>query len=348
MSKLTEFLKSRSKPVSLPRTRKNKKLVHGVHTRLSGRVQNVQVIEVDGSVSWESGSFDNLILDQGLNQIATNQIGNCFANCAVGTGNTVPAVAQIGLAAEAARTANYLTGAGNCGTTRTTVTQWVMRRTFNFPIGALNGNYTELGFSPIATAGSNLFSRVLIKSGGIDTAVTVTSTQSLRVIYELTINFSSADQVFSSNFGGNWGLINGTGRLQNTTPNIQSTALCSVLTTGLSDLGGSQFPSLEPSISSNISVSDSAQALGTLGGNTSYSGTIFSLSATAANYTNNSFFRDRSVTFDTTQANQTIRSIFLVNILQSGFPGWAMLLSANQIKTNLATLTLTFRISWGR
>jgi hypothetical protein len=349
MSSLGKFLKSRAQPlqIRLNQRKRNKKPNAETRMRLSGRVANVQVLEQDGTISFETGGFDNLILDQGLNLVATNLICDLFKSCAVGTGNTVPNVLDVGLNAEYARTANYLTGAGNCGTTRASVTQWVMRRTFDFPSPASNQNFAELGFSPTATAGANLFSRVQIKSGGIPTAVTVLTTQSLRVVYELTVNFSNVDQNFNASFGGTWGVITGIGRLQNTTPNTPSQPINSILTTGLNDQSPN-FAALEPSYNCNVVVSDTLVALNAIGTGSAMAGTTVSLTSTPATYTAGSFFRDRSVTYLTTQANQTINTIYLVNLLGNNNPAWAFRFSSPQTKTSLATLTLTIRISWGR
>lgn len=135
--------------------------------------------------------WDNLILDNGLTQIAAYTWAQAFRYCAVGTGNSTPTASQQALDAEAARTANYLTGTGNCGTTNPAQNVWVHKRTFDFPLGALNGTYAEVGFSPVSSPGPNLFSRSLIQSSGVPTAVTVTSSQQLRVIYTLTVTVGS-------------------------------------------------------------------------------------------------------------------------------------------------------------
>lgn len=135
--------------------------------------------------------WDNLITDLGLTQIASTRYADLFLYCAVGTGNSVPANGQQSLDTEAARTANYLTGAGNCDTTRPQLNQFVLKRTYDFPLGALNGTYAEVGFSPSSSAGPNIFSRSLIQSSGIPTAVTVASTQQLRVVYTLTVTIGS-------------------------------------------------------------------------------------------------------------------------------------------------------------
>ncbi len=345
MSKsLGQFLKSLAKPFVIE-TRENQKMQTETHLKLSGRVMNVQVLEADGSVFWESGAFNNLILDQGLNQVATTYICDLFRACAVGTGNTAPVVGDLGLNAEYARTINYLTGAGNCGTTRATATQWVMRRTFDFPSPASNQNFAELGFANSALAGANLFSRVLIKSGGTPVAVTVLTTQSLRVVYELTVNFNGADQAFNASFGGTWGNVIGTGRLGNTFPDTSNGAIQSVRTTGGND-AISFLAGLEPAIASLLNVSNSNTALAALGAGAVTTGTIVTKTFSLSPYVNGSFYRDRFVTLATTEANQAIQTFTIGGSLQPY--SWAFLMSAAKTKDNLATLTLTFRISWGR
>lgn len=167
---------------------------------LSGHVK-VQVINPDDSVEWES-DFSNLILDQGLDEIAARAIVSCMEHCAVGTGNSTPANTQTGLDNEIARTDNYLTGIGNSYTFRTdtgtTPALITHRRTFDFPEGTLDsstdGDYQEVGFSWSGTTGTNLFSRALIKDEqGNPVAVTVDSDQILRIIYNLQIDCSPAE-----------------------------------------------------------------------------------------------------------------------------------------------------------
>jgi hypothetical protein len=182
-----------------------------------GVVKNVQVINSDGSVAFETGEFKNLILDQGLNEFAVRELVACFTVCSVGTGATPPTVADQNLVAKVASTQNYLTGPGNFGTTFVDAFTTKFRRTFDFPSPASNTNYSELGFGWSLSSSNTLFSRVLIKVAGVPTAVTVTTTQQLRVVYELTATISSADQAVNVNFGGAWGTVTGVGRVQNTT-----------------------------------------------------------------------------------------------------------------------------------
>ena len=134
--------------------------------------------------------WDNLILDSGLDQLASTSAASVFTYCAVGTGNATPLVSQQGLVTESARTNNYLTSGGGCGTTQPNNFTWVLKRTFDFPLAALNGTYAEVGFSPVGSAGANLYNRSLIQSSGVPTAVTVSSSQQLRVVFTHTVTVS--------------------------------------------------------------------------------------------------------------------------------------------------------------
>lgn len=318
--------------------------IEGMRLGLRGRVVDVQVLE-RGIIVQRTGPFENLILDQGMNEVANRLWSGLFTHCAVGTGNTPPANNQTGLVAEAARTANYLAGAGNCGTTKPAPNVVVMRRTWDFPLGALNGNYSELGFSWTSTPGNNLFSRVLIQSGGVPVSVSVTSSQQLRVVYELQLTFANTISPFSLNFGGDWGTVTGNMALQSIFPDSYGT-LVPVDVSGyvLTFYGNAVH---EPSLPSDVRVSNSAAALAAVGSANDRTGTVSMKTAVKQTYTAGSFYRDITATFGTNDANQTIRSIMLGS-QSASTQGFAALLDANKTKTNLAQLTLSFRLSWSR
>lgn len=98
---------------------------------------------------------------------------------------TMYRVGQTGLATEVKRSATYLTGSGNCETTRSGAT-FTHRRTYDFTAEVSNTNYAEVGFSHSATVASNLNSRALFAGG----AVTVLTGQQLRVIYDFLVTVS--------------------------------------------------------------------------------------------------------------------------------------------------------------
>lgn len=323
------------------------KIISPLQIGVSGRVARIDVLE-GGIIVKSLDGFDNLILNQGLDSIASRAFAECFTACAVGTGNTAPANADTQLVAEIARTTTYLTGAGNCGTTRNSTTQWTYRRTFDFPIGALNGNYTELGFSWASSGPGNLFSRVLIKAAGIPVSLPVTSSQQLRVVYELYVQFSAAIDNWNVNFGGLWGATSGTSALQAQPASVESgfdgSPLKTLTTAG--NINSSQASGgwcLEPSTSNqSLSVCSSAQALAVIG-SSNVRTEIGSATLVPNAYTNGNYYRDKVATFGTGIGNGSIQSL---NFSTSS--AWAALFAAARNKTNLETLSFNLRFAWGR
>lgn len=150
-----------------------------------------QVLNRGGQVVRE-GDHPNLILDQGLNMVVDRYFSECFTHCCVGTGNSAPNVSNTGLDVEIARTNNYLLGGpDNTGGVVEDPVTMRLRRTFDFPLGALDssvdGLYKEVGFSYTGTPGANLWSRALFQNGGVPASVDVQADQQLRVIYTVTL-----------------------------------------------------------------------------------------------------------------------------------------------------------------
>jgi hypothetical protein len=169
----------------------------GCYYGLKGEVEWC-VVNQDGSIAQDGGK-QNLILDSGLDMIGTPSgsynlgyaIPEVMENCAVGTGNSTPIVAQNALDTEIARTNNYLLSPqGSCGSFLPDAYTLQHVRTFDFPLGSINTTIYEAGFSPITTPGNNLFSRVLLNA---PTGITVTSLQILRLKYTLTVTYGVAN-----------------------------------------------------------------------------------------------------------------------------------------------------------
>jgi hypothetical protein len=337
----------------------------GVHMGVAGRVVDVQVLEgktprarriMRGNDSrakvramrrgevrlvLRTGSFKNLILNQGLDKIGTTSILTLFQCCAAGTGNTATAVTQTGLVAEVARTSTILSGAGNTGTTTPNALTRVYRRTFDFPALGTDRNISELGFSDSSSVGANLFSRVLVAVGGTPTAVTVTATQQLRVIYELTLSVNAVDGNFNVNFGGTWGSVTGVSR-------VQAWVFPTLNTNGTVSTGE------EPFGMNSAWVSTSTAAHSAVGTNSDrFTGqTVSSASSgVTAGYTAGTYYRERTTTFALNNANHSIGCIGIQGVGGGSTgqnSGWVALFSAPKVKTNTQTLSVTTRISWAR
>jgi len=212
-----------------------------VGATLEGRL-HWQLIDRSGRTEAE-GETHNLILDQGLDYVATYGLSmTMLADCAVGTDSAAPAVSDTALGAEVARTAT--TFAGNA-TTRTSNGVYDLVKSFEFDYAQANGNLTEFGISASGTAGGNLFSRELFRDGsGTPETVTKTSAYKLRITYTLTVTLSPVTMTAGSfaltgvgTITGNYLLI----RDDNTHLTAPDLGLFNILATG--PLGTSAFVS---------------------------------------------------------------------------------------------------------
>jgi hypothetical protein len=143
-----------------------------------------------GAPRVDTGWFDNLILDAGLDRMRTNS--DYLNSVQVGTGNSTPTAGQTQLDARIAGRNATNTATGNSGSVP--YYSW-KRSTYAFAIGEVVGNVSELGIGRSATTLATLYSRALIEVGGVPTAITVGADESLTVIYELRIYPQAADSV---------------------------------------------------------------------------------------------------------------------------------------------------------
>lgn len=146
---------------------------------MRGRFKLQAIAPHHGTVRRETPWIDNLILDAGLDRLAASI--NAIGVCAVGTGNTAPAVSDTQLASLLASTSttqssNEVTDTESPYTTTRTVVK-------RFAQGAAEGNIAEVG---IGWAAASLFSRALIvDEEGAPTTLTVLSDEFLDVTYQL-------------------------------------------------------------------------------------------------------------------------------------------------------------------
>lgn len=155
-------------------------------TNIGISVQGVARVQVlsKGVIVQERPWTKNLVLAQGKNTFFGGSYFACelARYCAVGTGTTPPASTDIGLGTEVKRTGTLLTS--GTGTVKYVDGRVVYSYTHDFTEEVSNQNYSELGWSWSASAGNNLFSRVLISGG----TVTVLAGQQLRVVYALAFS----------------------------------------------------------------------------------------------------------------------------------------------------------------
>ena len=178
------------------------------NTKLEAQHMVFQVLEADGSVSFESEATHNLVLTNAYELMALNKVRNLFDSCVVGTGNTAPAISQTGLVSEVARTTdrpfvdtvNFISAG---------VYEFQVSRQFS--VGVVGQILTEWGFSPVATAGNNLAVRELFRNtSNVPITIILTAGQQLRILYKARITLNTAIQNLTLNVAG---VGNRTGKL---------------------------------------------------------------------------------------------------------------------------------------
>ena len=281
-------------------------------------------------------AFENLILNQGLDSIGTESypFPNNEVKCRLGTGSVVPAVTDTALSGTASVFSGGATGGDVIGNITTPPYWSECSFAMTFPIGALSGNYTEIG---LYSSAGTLFSRALIKdSGGNPTTLTILATEELHVVYKLRMYPPMTDTTgtFSMTYNGTPTTYNYTIRYSNF--KITSTYPFTVVgNLGCGLLSGAV---LSANITGDMTGTNAAQ----------------SSTVSLSTYVAGTYYRDITYTCKTGNANFAT-GISGVRFNSVVFPGdtsgWAhsqCLISPPIMKTATDTLSLTFRISWGR
>lgn len=160
------------------------------HVKLAGKYRMV-VKHADGTET-DSGLFDNLILDSGLNRIGQNS-ASLTNYCFVGTSADAVLPTQTTLSAQiggpAAGTSSLISstnsGAPNYVNTTTL--------SYSFSVGQIQGTIAEVGIGGLSN-GQSLFSRALIVDNlGQPTTITLLATDQLIVYYQTLLSQSTGD-----------------------------------------------------------------------------------------------------------------------------------------------------------
>lgn len=285
--------------------------------------------EIKGTREVAADWFPNLILDQGLNQMATS---DTYLNaCQVGSGTTTPANGQTALSSLVAGT---ITRPTNVTSVASSPPYYVARSvTFRFAEGAAAGNLAEVGVGT-AVSGTTLFSRSLIKDSlGNPTTITILSDESLDVIYQLRYYVPPSDItgtiIATGNIGGSYDYT-----------------LRSANVTTVSDANGWSLPARQDFSSPNNAGYRAFN--GPIGNITEVpSGVVAVVSRpTSLSYVPGSFYIDRLITASSAQANLSggIRSI----LAQLGVGTYQIEFDPPIPKTSNDVVQLTLRLSWGR
>jgi hypothetical protein len=295
------------------------------HYKLAGQYR-LRTYKEDGTQVRDTGWFDNLLLDQGLDQIGSVFNYNVFGpflfrmGC-VGTGSTAPTTADTQLEswlASAGNGENY----SNYGYTAGPPSYWWSKVSCRFGTGVAAGNLTEVGMGEqLATnIGTALFSRALILDGaGNPTTLVVASDEILDLSYEFRVYPDTTTNVQTININGTdytftWDILNPT-----TAPQIY---YAYVNDTGI-------FRSCSFTLNRNISGNSTA-----------------SVTPSSSGYTLGTYTRTYSGTFAQADAAWSEGIKWLDIGTRHG--SQRAVISPILHKTNVQYLSITMNVSWSR
>jgi hypothetical protein len=287
----------------------------------------------------DTGWFDNIVTDIGLDRLAQATSPQVFAWASIGTGTALASASDTSLQAFVADSSTLsLDSQSNLGPS-----DYLghMQAHYTYAQGAVVGNMAEVGIG-WASGGGSLWSRARIEYGGSPTTLTLISLDQLTVYYELTctpvttdisgtVTISSVDYDYQ-------------GRLAN------AASFMAALFSALNSSGVEWGQIIGGGGGSSSLVAKSYQASSTLGaitgepsGSSETSG-----SSTVASYTNGTFVRDSTMTLTPSQGNLSGGiGCILLNYTATSMT-FQYHFDTPIPKDNTKTLTLTARFSWGR
>ena len=308
-----------------------------IRVAFKGRYRCVLNENTDREV--DTGWFDNLVLNSGLNWLGSNSGSNLFAYACIGTGTNAAAATDTSLQAYVASTSDlHFDSQSNVGPSTYAGT---MQLHHAYPQGAVVGNMAEVGVG-WAAGGSSLWSRArIVDGGGTPTTLTVTSLDQLTVYYSLTCTPVLTDLTGNVTISGTSYPF--TGRIADATTFMSN--LFSALTGTYGQWG--QMTASGGSTSSNVVQSyPAASSLGAItaepSGTPEYSGT-----SAAAGYTAGNYYADSTFTLDPTQGDLT-GGIGCVLIQYSSNMKYQFKFTTPIPKDNTKTFTLSVRFAWSR
>ena len=252
----------------------------------------VVISEDDKVSSWSKGRSPNLILNQGLDGIAQRTWADSFIACAVGAGSVPPSPAQTGLTFELKRTAVYLQMEGACDS-NIIDDNFVIKRTYVFPVESSTVIYREAGFSHSLIAGNNLFSKIALPS------IVVNARERLIIQYELFLKVKDKPLISDPIKG-----VNSNGELK-----FQKIGLYGVDKNGVSVAFDEANGCNEPSINSKGFLSTNSAPPAILGSCVNRSTVAFEKDLILKNYISGSFSRAKTLSLGVKEAMGSWRSL---------------------------------------
>lgn len=308
--------------------------------------------EIPGSRRVVADWFDNLITNNGLDQLGVANafsansniaVNNpCIYSCRVGTGSTPAAFTDTGLVSPLAST---ITRQADVSGVAATAPYYGFRRlTFRFGTGVAAGNISEVGLFG-GTADTVLFSRALTEVTGVPTTITILADETLDVIYEFRAYAPVGDTP--------WGPVTIAG--VDYSGVVRAANVTQTAYTGW-DLwiggwvGGADAGLIYRDVPAGGARTYGTQTLGPVtglpAGDISLDAAIASSASNTA-YTNGTYYRDGTLTWSLNQGNNTGGSFGALQ-LPTKFGMYQMSFTPEVPKDATKIMTLTFRQSWAR
>jgi hypothetical protein len=306
-----------------------------LQTKLAGEYRLV-INRADGNVE-DTGWFDNLILNQGLDLLGNSGGQGIVRYAQVGTGTSTPVVTQTALDARVAGAESSPAGAQAVTATNEGAPLYRTLMTYAYPFaqGSVVGNITEVGVGTTAATGG-LFSRArIVDNLGAPTSITIVALDQLTVYYRVRMIPPLADATGSVSISST--NYNYTMRVANVASfmNVQFLLNSSLNFSQAQNSGHVAYPA--GSVLGPIT--------GVPTGTPGVDGT-----AVTSSYTTGTYYRDATFNWSITQGN-VVGGIQCIRFI------WPQTYSAMQFqvrfdtpipKTNTNVLSLNVRYSWAR
>lgn len=303
---------------------------------IAGEVRCV-VTKADGTIKTDTGYQKNLILDQGLEFFGGGNGSFINDSCAIGSGNSAPAITQTGLdafiALTKADTANTTSDYSYVDTGDGMYRAWQQKK-YRFT-GLANVNISEVGLVSTGTTSTNYYltTRSLIKDSlGAPASISIKTGETLDIYYKIYRVFDTRDKVFVVNvLDGNGGSVPYNVVVR--PANMIGIEYLGVWARGLNDTNTYRYKGELGEVT-----------LTPLLPNGTYPGTARLLA-----YKPQSYKLGIRSQLELSDANGTIRSIYIQSLF---FPFQARFGRVSDdaplTKTASDTLTIPFEFSWGR
>ncbi|WP_201595314.1 hypothetical protein [Psychrobacter vallis] len=300
------------------------------------------VTKEDGTIKADTGYQKNLILNQGLDFFGGGKGTSINVSCAIGSGNSAPAITQTGLDAFIAiASSTGITSSSAYTNTGDNLYRTWQQRIYRFT-GLNNVNISEVGLVSTGTTSTNYYltTRALIKdSSGSPTSISVKTGETLDVYYKIHKVIDTTDKSFAVN------VLDGNG----------SDVPYNIIARPVNIGGGAQgfLASSHVHMSTYAEYGGTTVSSGELTNNTSVypSGQLSPMNKAVQefSYVIGSYKKSFSLNLTLNEGSGNIRTMTIPASMAAFQLRFGSLLNNSPIvKTSNDTLGIPFEISWGR